>query len=225
MKLLPILLAVLLAASARAQAASAKHPELRSACNADSVPAHIGGKSVCLRVGLKCRARYERAYERKGFKCVSGRLQEIPPPPPPPTALAGLYRFTTSQCLAPGVACNIGSVTVLPGGLTLTNLNLPYYVDCTPPYHFFSDLSTTQDAPLTLDPGLTFGISGTFTIQIVGTNPIPNGTGNATVNGQFDTVGNVSGTFDVHVSGDDSAGTHHECDTGQLTFSGKLSSH
>jgi hypothetical protein len=218
MKLLPIILAVLVAAAAAAQAASAGHPELRSACNAGSVPAHIGGKSVCLRVGLKCRARYEQAYERKGFKCVNGRLQKIPPPPPPPppTALAGFYRLTTNQCLAPGVACNLGSMTVLPGGLTYTNLNLPWYVDCTPHYHYDDVLSTTQDVPYPIRPDLTFGGSGAF--------PIPNGTGNATVNGQFDTAGNVSGTFDIHYSFNDSAGTHYECETGQLTFSGKLNS-
>jgi hypothetical protein len=192
-----------------------KHPELRSACAADSVPAHIGGKSVCLQVGLKCRARYERAYERKGFKCVNGRLQKIPPAPPPPTALAGFYRLTTSQCLAPGVACNLGSLTVLPGGLTFTNLSLPYYVDCTPPYHYVDVLTTKQDVPLTIEPDLSFSVSGTVTDS--------GGTLNAFVIGQFDTTGTVSGSFDVHISGNDSAGTHYECETGKLTFSGKLS--
>lgn len=95
----------------------------------------------------KCRARYERAYERKGFKCVSGRLQKIPPPIPPPTALAGLYRFNTSQCAAPTLR-NMGTVTVLPGGLTFTNFTAPYFADCVPPYHYVDLLSwEPTDAP------------------------------------------------------------------------------
>jgi hypothetical protein len=187
---------------------------LRSTCAAGAVPAHIGGKSVCLQVGLKCRARYERAYERKGFKCVSGRLQKIPPPPPPPTALAGLYRFSTSQCLAPSL-CNQGTLTVLPGGLTFTNFTAPYYVDCVPPYHYVDLLETKQDVPLTIEPDLNFSVSGTVTNSAL--------TLNAFVIGQFDTAGTVSGSFDVHISGNDSAGTHYECETGKLTFSGKLS--
>jgi hypothetical protein len=186
------------------------------------VPAYIGGKSVCLRVGLKCRARYERAYQRKGFKCLNGRLQKIPPAPPPATALAGLYTLTTSQCIAPNL-CRGGILTVDPGGLTFTNFKVAYIADCTPDYHFISSLTTDTDALLPIDPGLTFAISDAFSIQIFGTPSIPHGMANAITSGQFDTAGNVTGKFDVHVSGDDSAGTHHECDTGQVTFSGKLS--
>ena len=64
-----------------------------------------------------------------------------------------------------------------------------------------------------MKPDLTFQLGGTF----------PNGAGNATAAGKFDTAGNVSGTFDVHDSVDN-AGTHYECDTGLVTFTGKLQS-
>lgn len=38
----------------------------------------------CLRVGATCKKRYNRAYRRYGFVCVSGHLRRVATPPPPP---------------------------------------------------------------------------------------------------------------------------------------------
>ena len=223
LSLLILVAATVIATPAAAHALGPRAPRtvtIDRACKGGSVAARIGGARVCLRVGLKCKARYERAYAKKGFKCVNGRLRKTsppPPPPPPPTALEGRYQFLTSQCPLGPPACNIGTLTVLPGGLTFTNFTAPYFADCVPPFNYVDILSTKQDVPLYMDPGtLKFEISGTF--------PVPGGTASGTANGQFDTAGNVSGSFDVHISGNDSAGTHHECDSGQVNFSGKLQS-
>jgi hypothetical protein len=82
-------------------------------CRSGSKRAIIGGKVKCLRVGQACSARYQAAYRRYGFTCVSGHLRKrtvkppappappppppAPPAPPPPPAQAGHYKGTTSQ--------------------------------------------------------------------------------------------------------------------------------
>jgi DNA-binding beta-propeller fold protein YncE len=43
-------------------------------CGHGGRPAVIAGKRVCLRVGARCRKRYERQYQRYGFHCQRGRL-------------------------------------------------------------------------------------------------------------------------------------------------------
>jgi len=191
------------------------------ACRKGSVAARIGGARVCLHVGSKCRARYERTYKKKGFHCANGRLQKLPAPQPPifepPEALPGDYQITTSQCDL-GV-CDLGGLTVAPGSMYFKNLDLPFTAQCTPPNTYTSILITTQDSPIPIDyPELTFQLSGTFPISDTSGTI---GTGSATVNGKFDATGNVSGTFDDHASVDN-AGTHYECDTGNVSFSGKL---
>lgn len=234
---LSIVVALVLAGSAAAEVAHAKRPDLRSGCGAGSAPAHIGGKQVCLHAGLRCRARYERTYEKKGFKCVNGRLQKPPPPPPapapPPTAAPGLYQFTTNQCPGTLTCSNIGILTVLPGGVTFTNFFAPYAADCTPGYHWHAVLSTSKDVPLLIgqspqpDLNLLFSLYGSFTMHIEGTPSID---GNASVSGfgQFTSglssgpAGNLSGQFDVRFSGNDTNGVHYECDTGTVKFIGKL---
>ncbi|HYZ76314.1 MAG TPA: hypothetical protein VE596_02970 [Gaiellaceae bacterium] len=43
-------------------------------CGHGGRPAVIAGKRVCLRVGARCRKRYERQYQGYGFHCQRGRL-------------------------------------------------------------------------------------------------------------------------------------------------------
>ena len=46
-----------------------------SACPTGAVAAQIGGKQVCLRVGIRCERRYQAQYVRRGFSCnARGRL-------------------------------------------------------------------------------------------------------------------------------------------------------
>jgi hypothetical protein len=51
-------------------------------------PAVIGGKRTCIRVGQRCRRKFDRQYHRYGFHCHSGKVTRAaapkPPPPPPP---------------------------------------------------------------------------------------------------------------------------------------------
>jgi hypothetical protein len=68
----------------------------------------IAGKHVCLRVGKRCKKRYESTYRKHGLTCRKGRLRKVAPPPddsgdtelPPPQPappVPGHYTGQTSQ--------------------------------------------------------------------------------------------------------------------------------
>ncbi|MDX6402181.1 MAG: hypothetical protein QOF27_2787 [Gaiellaceae bacterium] len=95
-----------------AAAGRASAPSLSSvSCAKGSKRAVIGGKVKCLRSGQACAKRYQAAYRKYGFSCVSGHLKKLtpalpppppplPPPPPPPPAphgQPGHYKGLTSQ--------------------------------------------------------------------------------------------------------------------------------
>src|SRR5436190_17179965 len=107
--LVPLILAALVCAAATTGTAGTSST---SACRAGTKRAVIGGKVKCLKAGQSCSARYQAAYKRYGFSCVSGHLrkrtttpppQPQPPPTPPPTpppappAQAGHYHGIDSQ--------------------------------------------------------------------------------------------------------------------------------
>jgi hypothetical protein len=173
---------------------------------------------VCLAVGQKCKARYERVYKKKGFDCANGRLRRPAPPPPPSPppaplqALPGTYQFATSHCVL-GV-CDLGTIVVRPDGRTYTGVVIPYSAQCTPPYDWVDVVTSSQGAVFDLGSDLSFDVSGQSAANGV--------TLTVALSGQFDAAGNVFGSFDFHLSGNDSAGTHYDCDTGRVTFSGKL---
>jgi virginiamycin B lyase len=73
--------AAMFAGASAAPSAVAKH------CAKGSVKAAVGGKVTCLRAGVRCKSRYERAYKRHGFHCRKGRLVKLPPPLPPGSRL------------------------------------------------------------------------------------------------------------------------------------------
>src|SRR5688572_9229047 len=46
-----------------------------SACATGTVSALIGGKRVCLKVGIRCERKHQAQYVRRGFSCnARGRL-------------------------------------------------------------------------------------------------------------------------------------------------------
>jgi YVTN family beta-propeller protein len=69
-----------IAPATRASAAPTLHTKK---CSKGTVRAVIGGKVTCLRAGARCKKRYERAYERHGFRCRKGRLVHRAKPLPP----------------------------------------------------------------------------------------------------------------------------------------------
>lgn len=179
------------------------------ACKSGSVRAVVDHTRVCLRVGGKCKARYERVYEQKGFRCVAGRLQKkqkpVPPPPPapPPAALEGHYLFTTNQG-------NAGTVDVLTGGHSFANFVIPYRAECSDGGHYISILSTMKDVTVQLDSNLSFST----TAQLTNTD----GSFNVNAGIKFDTAGAVSGSLTVTLTRS-AGGT---CTTPAITFSGNL---
>src|SRR5437588_11452613 len=87
--LVPLILAALVCAAATTGTAGNSSA---GACRAGTKRAVIGGKVKCLKVGQSCSARYQAAYKRYGFTCVSGHLRKrtVAPPPqpePPPAPL------------------------------------------------------------------------------------------------------------------------------------------
>ena len=45
---------------------------LAAVATAPCVRAHVGGRAVCLNVGLACAPRYERVYRSYAFTCKLG---------------------------------------------------------------------------------------------------------------------------------------------------------
>jgi len=44
--------------------------------SAGCTPARVGGRSVCLKPGLRCEQRYEHIYRSYALTCRGGRLRE-----------------------------------------------------------------------------------------------------------------------------------------------------
>jgi hypothetical protein len=71
-----------------ADAASTAHgrnarPDAAVACAKGAVAAKIGGKTVCLRAGTACKAKYNSIYKKHGFTCVARHLRKSTKPKPP----------------------------------------------------------------------------------------------------------------------------------------------
>jgi len=94
-----------------------------AACAKGAVAARIAGKSVCLRTGTACKAKYNRIYKRHGFTCVAGHLRKTPKPTPPyspPTGPVGTANTTVAVGLfdaSNGQGWIVLSQTSIPSGM------------------------------------------------------------------------------------------------------------
>src|SRR4051794_23222164 len=75
-------LAALVAVATSSALARTARPNEPAACTKGAV-ARIGGKAVCLRARMACKAAYNRIYKKHGFTCVGGHLRKTPKPPAP----------------------------------------------------------------------------------------------------------------------------------------------
>lgn len=84
---LPLLLAagaVHLAASSAAPASGPSPAAAPIRCKPGTVRAVVLGKQQCLRAGIRCLRRHDRAYHRYGFHCHGPRLTRFPQRAPTP---------------------------------------------------------------------------------------------------------------------------------------------
>jgi hypothetical protein len=151
------------------------------------------------------------ALETAGADCEDVRRPAPPPEPTPPPLLlpTGRYVLVTSQG-------NAGTFTVVVGG-SFVGFVLPYRTTCQPSGALTAVFSPNVVAPIALDLSFSIDRSG----QSAGGGGA-SGTFTATVEGRFQTTGDVSGTARIQDKVD-SSGTHYECDTGVITFTGKPS--
>lgn len=91
MKRLVVLIALVVLVAVAASTALGRNarPDSTAACAKGEVAARIGGKSVCLRAGMACKATYNSIYKKHGFTCIAGHLRKTPTPAPPYTPPAG----------------------------------------------------------------------------------------------------------------------------------------
>ncbi len=83
-----VALVVLVVVAASTALGRNARPDTNAACAKGAVAARVGGKSVCLRAGTACIAKYNSIYKKHGFTCISGHLRKTPtakPPAPTPT--------------------------------------------------------------------------------------------------------------------------------------------
>ena len=145
-------LAVLLAVAASSALGRSTGPGATTRCAKGAVAAKVGGKAVCLHVGLACKAAHNSAYKRHGFTCVAGHLRKTPtkvgpPVPPPTTTTTPSASFTlTSTAFADGAA--------IPAMYTCDG------ADVSPPLSWTGAPAGTKSFALMLDdpnaPGGTF---------------------------------------------------------------------
>ena len=145
-------LAVLVAVAASAALGRNAGPGATTRCAKGAVAAKVGGKAVCLHVGLACKAALNSAYKRHGFTCVARHLRRTPkkggsPVPPPTTTTTPSASFTlTSTAFADGEA--------IPATYTCDGANV------SPPLSWTGAPAGTKSFALMLDdpnaPGGTF---------------------------------------------------------------------
>ena len=103
MKRLVVLIALVVLVSVAASTAHGRNgrPDETAACAKGAVAAKIGGKTVCLRVGTACKAKYNSIYKKHGFTCRAGHLRKMAKPTPtppysPPTGPVGTANTTVA---------------------------------------------------------------------------------------------------------------------------------
>lgn len=119
------LLAALVAAAASTALGRNARPNAPAVCAKGAVAARIGGKAVCLRVGMACKAKYNSIYKKHGFTCTAGHLRKTPKPTPtppysPPTGPVGTANTTVAVGLfdaSNGQGWFVLSQTTIPSGM------------------------------------------------------------------------------------------------------------
>ena len=108
MKRLVVFLALVSLVSVAASTALGRNgpADKTATCAKGAVATTIGGKSVCLRVGAACKAKYNSIYKKHGFTCVAGHLRKTAkspaptptpePPYTPPTGPVGTANTTVT---------------------------------------------------------------------------------------------------------------------------------
>jgi len=213
--LVVVLLGVLVCAAAMTSTAGGSS----SACPAGTKRAVIGGKVKCLKAGQRCQAKYQAAYRRAGFTCVSGRLRKPakpaqPPAPTPPTptptppappAQPGHYHGTDSQL-------EVIDFDVTSDGRTVTNLTTGQINQgCTPPAHIFGGGIRATNVPVSSD--------GSFVVDFSFTGNFSDGTpysGHDNITGRFSgatATGTLTSTLNFTANG-----TGYSCGSGQQTW-------
>ena len=152
MKRLVILVALVVLVAVAASTALGRNARLdaTAACAKGAVAARIGGKSVCLRVGMACKATYNSIYKKHRFTCIAGHLRKTPtakppaptptptptpvPPYTPPTGPVG----TANTTVAVGLFENsndagkiVLSQTTIPSGMVTFVITNNCYLSCT----------------------------------------------------------------------------------------------
>ena len=125
-----VALVVLVAVGTSTALARNARPGATAACAKKAVAARIGGKIVCLRVGMTCKAAYNGTYKKHGFVCVAGHLRKTPtatPPAPapapysPPTGPVGTANTTVAVGLHDDATGNFSHIdlsqTSIPSGM------------------------------------------------------------------------------------------------------------
>ena len=134
MKRLVVVIALLVLVAVAASTALGRNAQAAAtaACAKGTVAARIGGKSVCLRAGMACKATYHSIYKKHGFTCSAGHLRKIPtakppaptptpvPPYSPPTGAVGTANTTVTVDLwdaSDGEGYIVLSQTTIPSGM------------------------------------------------------------------------------------------------------------
>lgn len=160
-----VVLAIAIGVLASTAAARSRPEGGLASCPAGSKPAVIAGKFKCLRVGQRCKTKYQAAYKKYGFTCVAGRLRRYrpappnppappeppaPPPPPQPVALPGHYQGLTSQLTTFEFDVTDGFHVT---GIKTGQIN----EGCTPPGHIYGNIYNfgTYTLPLASDGAFT----------------------------------------------------------------------
>ncbi len=190
-----------------------------ASCPRGSKPAIIAGNFKCLRAGQRCKAKYQRAYQKYGFHCVNGRLRKgtgipvaAPEPPPPtptpaptPAAIDGHYKGLTSQN-------ETFEFDILNGGTLFRGLKTGQInAGCTPPLHTYGNYLNfpTYTVPVSLSGD--FVIDGDLGGYFVGGWPA---SAHVTIRGHMAGQTGI-GSLELKIAfRDSSAGISYTCGSG-----------
>jgi hypothetical protein len=132
---------------------------------------------------------------------------EPPPPPPPPPPAPEPQLTPPGHYVASSNQGRYVQFQVGPRGRSLFGLRVEYNATCSPPATLKSVVGGGGAFPINDDRTLAVNAS------------TADGVTKLVLAAKFDGAGHFSGTFQVHTSRDQN-GTHYECDSGIVEFSG-----